>query len=170
MRLGLGGNPKGGAPLASGQAPSPWLPPSRSHLEGAGPLPPSLINRGARGGLHRTSKAQPLPSATPLLLRRSLVKPCRSTAASPSPCRNAAIGALFLNLSLLLAGSRCARRHRAARVLNAEVSWFDTRSELHRDLNRREYDSINCILATLPLSDLQRYEDALTPLSLLVSP
>ena len=33
-----------------------------------------------------------------------------------------------------------------------------------RDLNRREYDSINRVLVTLPLSDLQGYEDAL-PLS-----
>ena len=71
MRLGLGGgNPSGGAPLAWGASPLPGRrPPSRSHLEGAGPLPPSPINRGARGGLHTTSKAQPLPSPTPLLLR-----------------------------------------------------------------------------------------------------
>ena len=75
---------------------------------------------------------------------------------------------LFPNLSLLLAGSRCGRRHRAARVLNDEVPWFGTRSESHRDLNCREYDSINRVLAMLPLSDLQRYEDALTPPSLLV--
>ena len=38
MRLGMGGNPKGGAPLLGGQAPLPLVaaPPSRSHLEGAG--------------------------------------------------------------------------------------------------------------------------------------
>ena len=36
---------------------------------------------------------------------------------------------------------------------------------IFRDLNRREYDSINRVLVTLPLSDLQGYEDAL-PLSL----
>ena len=36
---------------------------------------------------------------------------------------------------------------------------------IFRDLNRREYDSIIRVLVTLPLSDLQRYEDAL-PLSL----
>ena len=35
---------------------------------------------------------------------------------------------------------------------------------IFRDLNRREYDSINRVLVTLPLSDLQGYEDAL-PLS-----
>ena len=41
------------------------------------------------------------------------------------------------------------------------------RSALDRifcDLNHREYDSINRVLITLPLSDLQGYEDAL-PLS-----
>ena len=35
---------------------------------------------------------------------------------------------------------------------------------IFRDLNRREYNSINRVLVTLPLSDLQGYEDAL-PLS-----
>ena len=35
---------------------------------------------------------------------------------------------------------------------------------IFRDLNRREYESINRVLVTLPLSDLQGYEDAL-PLS-----
>ena len=44
------------------------------------------------------------------------------------------------------------------------------RSALDRiflDLNRREYDSINRVLVTLLLSDLQRYEDA-HPLPLLL--
>ena len=35
------------------------------------------------------------------------------------------------------------------------------------DLNRREYDSINRVLVTLPLSDLKGYEDA-HPLPLLL--
>jgi hypothetical protein len=35
---------------------------------------------------------------------------------------------------------------------------------IYRDLNRCEYDSINRVLVTLPLCDLQRYEDALSPL------
>ena len=41
MRLGLGGNPKGGAPLAWGASPLPLgrRPPSRSHLEGPAPFP-----------------------------------------------------------------------------------------------------------------------------------
>ena len=68
MRLGLGGNPRGGAPLLGGQAtPLSRRPPSRSHLEGAGPLPPPPINRGARGGLHThlQGAAPPLPNTSP---------------------------------------------------------------------------------------------------------
>ena len=34
---------------------------------------------------------------------------------------------------------------------------------IFRDLNRREYDSINRVLATLPLSDLQGYVDPTLP-------
>ena len=46
-----------------------------------------------------------------------------------------------------------------------------TLDRIFRDLNRREYDSLIRVLVTLPLSDLQRYEDAHPlPLSLLVSP
>ena len=45
---------------------------------------------------------------------------------------------LFLNLSLLLAGSRRGRRHRAARVLNTEVPLFGARIGIYRDLNRYE--------------------------------
>ena len=44
---------------------------------------------------------------------------------------------------------------------------------IFRDLNRHEYDSIDRVLVTLPLSNFQRYEDALPlslSLSLLVSP
>ena len=40
--------------------------------------------------------------------------------------------------------------------------------QIFRNLNRREYDSINRVLVTLPLSDLQGYEDAL-PLFLVAS-
>ena len=52
-------------------------------------------------------------------------------------------------------GCTCVERGGAAR------SALD---QILRDLNRREYDSINRVLVTLPLSDLQGYEDAL-PLS-----
>ena len=107
----VGGTPRGGAPLAwGGSPPSLAAPPSRSHLEGPAPLAPSPINRGVRGGLHTQAKAQPLPSPTPLLLRTCLAKPCRSTAAPTTPRRRAAVGAVFLNLSFLLAGSRRRRR------------------------------------------------------------
>ena len=42
---------------------------------------------------------------------------------------------------------------------------------IFRDFNRREYDSLIRFLVTLPLSDLQRYEDAHPlPLLLLESP
>ena len=42
---------------------------------------------------------------------------------------------------------------------------------IFRDLNRREYDSINRVLVTLPLSDIQRHEDAYPlPLLFLESP
>ena len=42
----------------------------------------------------------------------------------------------------LLARSGHGRRHRAARVLNAEVPLFGARIGIHRDLNRYEYDSL----------------------------
>ena len=112
MRLELGGNPRGGAPLClGGKFPLPGCrPPSRSHLEGPAPLAPSPINRGVRGGLNTQAKAQPLPSPTPLLLRTCSAKLCRNTAAPTAPRRRAALGAAFLNLSFLLAGSRWRRR------------------------------------------------------------
>ena len=87
------GNPRGGgAPLAlGGKPPLGRRPPSRSHLEGPAPLAPSPINRGVRGGLQHTTKAQPLPSPTPLLLRHELGEAlpeyCFSTNTTPSCCR-----------------------------------------------------------------------------------
>ena len=62
------------------------------------------------------------------------------------------------NLSLSLAGSRRGRRHRAARVLNAEVPLFGAKIGIHRDLNRYEYDSFIRVLAMLPSRDIQGYE------------
>ena len=61
----------------------------------------------------------------------------------------------------LLAGSRRGRRHRAARVLNAEAPFFGAQIGINRDLNRYEYDSLIRVLATLPHRDLQWYVDAL---------
>ena len=66
-----------------------------------------------------------------------------------------------------LAGLRRRRRHRAARVLNAEAPLFGAKIGINRDLNRCEYDSFIRVLATLPLSDLQGYVDALSFPSLL---
>ena len=91
-------------------------------------------------------------------------------AAPTPPRRRAAAGVVFPNLSLLLAGSRRGRRHRAARVLNAEAPLFGAKIGIDRDLNRYVYDSTNRVLVTLPHCDLQGYEDALLSLSLLVSP
>ena len=77
---------------------------------------------------------------------------------------------VFLNLSLspcwikaweTSPGCTCVERGGAVR------SALD---RIFRDLNRREYDSINRVLVTLLLSDLQGYEDALPYLSLLVTP
>ena len=87
--------------------------------------------------------------------------PAGETVTPPPPRRRAAVGAFFLNLSLLLAGSRHGRRHRAARVLNAEAPLFDAYIGIGRDLNRFVYDSTDHVLAKLPHRDLQRYEDAL---------
>ena len=70
-----------------------------------------------------------------------------------------------LNLYSPLDGSRRRRRPRAVRVLNAEAPSVRRLDRIFRDLNRREYDSINRVLVTLPLSDLQGYEDALPSLS-----
>ena len=55
-------------------------------------------------------------------------------------------------------------------MLNAEVPLFGARIGIYRDMNRYEYDSLIRVLATLPSRDLQRYEDALPSLSLLVTP
>ena len=71
---------------------------------------------------------------------------------------------LSRNFSSPLAGSRRRRRLWIVRVLNAEAPSIRRLDRIFCDLNRREYDSINRVLVTLPLSDLQGYEDAL-PLS-----
>ena len=70
-----------------------------------------------------------------------------------------------LNFSSPLAGSRRRIRPQAVHVLNAEAPLFGAWIGIDRDLNRCVYDSTNRVLITLPLSDLQGYEDAL-PLSL----
>ena len=51
-----------------------------------------------------------------------------------------------------------------------EGAVHSTLDRIFRDLNLREYDSINRVLVTLPHRNLQGYEDALTSRSLLVTP
>ena len=110
----FGGNPKGGAPpLAWGASSLPLgrRSPSRSHLEGPAPFPLRPINRGVEGGQQHHIQGADLPLPTPPPPPLSLVKPCRRTATPSPPCRRAAVGAFFLNRSLLLARSRCGRHH-----------------------------------------------------------
>ena len=93
MRLGFGGNPKGGGrpPCLGGKLPPPLLPPpSRSHLEGPAPFPLLPINRGVRGGLehHIQGAGPPLPdtSPPPRVLGKALPENCHSTTTTPSCC------------------------------------------------------------------------------------
>ena len=69
-----------------------------------------------------------------------------------------------LNFSSPLAGSRRRRRPPGCTCVERGGAVRLALDRIFRDLNRREYDSINRVLVTLPLSDLQGYEDAL-PLS-----
>jgi hypothetical protein len=83
MHLGLGGNPKGGAPLGLGGKPPPLgrRPPSRSHLEGPAPFPLRPINRGEEGGQQHLIQGAALPlSNTPsssLELGEALPENCK---------------------------------------------------------------------------------------------
>jgi len=120
-------------------SPLPWpphllsggaaAPPRVGTLGVAPPSPPPIYSRHFWDFGDTTF---PLPRRSPALLppplRRCLAKPCRETSTLH---RHHALMLLdfFPNLSLLLAGSRCRRRHRAARVLIAEVPLFGTRSE-----------------------------------------
>src|SRR3954465_13555332 len=81
-----------------------------------------------------------LPSTSPLL--RCLAKPCRiATLLHHHHAVVLLLDEVFFNLSSLLAGSRRGRRHRAVRVLNAEVP--SVRLLVIGDLDHDEYDSIN---------------------------
>ena len=84
-------------------------------------------------------------------------------ASPPPPRRRAAVGDLpqplpppcWIKVRETSPGCTCVERGGAVR------SALD---RIYRDLNRWEYDSVNRVLVTLPLCDLQRYEDALSPL------
>ena len=91
MRLGLGGNPKGGAPLAWGASLPPLAaaPPLDPSGGGRPPLP-CPINRGGIGGLqhHIQVPAPPLPNTSPppRELGEALPENCHSTTTTPSCC------------------------------------------------------------------------------------
>ena len=151
----------GTSTLLGGQVSPSWPPPlpSRWDLEGAGPLSPSPIYSGGFGPAMNMSFHLSWRSPTPLPPRLSqcLAKPCWS--ATLLHHHHAIVLLLdggFLNLSLLLAGSRRGRRHRSVRVLNAEVPSV-------RRLDHDEYDSINPVLLNASARDLQGYVDALLP-------
>ena len=145
-------------------------PPNPSHITrrggGATPRASFLGGGGAQTHLGFPLWPPPLPWHSPsllqhLLLLRSAWRSPAGTLQAPPPCRRAA-GALT---QLLLSpcwikkeetspGCQCVERGGAVR---------STLDRIFCDLNRREYDSINRVLVTLPLSDIQGYEDALPP-------
>ena len=146
MRLGLGGGTlKGAPPCLGGQAPFPWPPPLpwRKGQGCASPLSPAPIYSGGEGG-HPYLSPWRLPpsrdtSSSPVGAWRSPAGlPCSSTTTTPLCC-------CWMESSStspsVLAGSRHGRRHRAVRVLNAEVP--SVRHLIIGDLNHDEYDSIN---------------------------
>ena len=88
----MGGNPRGGAPLAWGASPLPLdrRPPSRFHLEGTPPFTLLPINRGVEGGVqhHIQGEAPPLPNTSPppQVLGEALPENCHSITTMPSCC------------------------------------------------------------------------------------
>ena len=119
--------------------------------------------------------AVPFPWRNPSLLQLFLLlhSAWRSPAGeprAPPPPRCRAVGVLpqlilspcWINKEETSPGCMCVERGGAVRSVLDRI---------FRDLNRHEYDSIIRVLVTLPLSDLQRYEDAHPlPVLLLESP
>ena len=153
MRLGFGGNPKGGPPpLLGGQAPSPLgrRPPSRSHLEGPAPFPLLPINRGVRVGLqhHIQGTAPPLPSTSPppRVLGEALPENCPSSTTTLSCC-------CWSLLPQPLPPPCCIKAWEMSPLRTCVERGGAVRSALgriFRDLNRHEYDSLIRVLVTLP--------------------
>ena len=120
-----GENPKGeGLHLTWEALLPPWPHPlGWETLKGAQPPSPYIYLRfwGCQHMSFLPLLVQPClsSSSSPVVLGEAL-QDCH--APPPPPRRRAAVGALFLNLSLLLAGSRRGRCPRSIRVLNAEVS------------------------------------------------
>ena len=129
-------------------------------LEGKKPAPSTPIYSGGVGGQPHLFPGAALSLLQHLLLLRSAWRSPAKEPRAPSPPRRRAAG-VSPQLSSPLAGSRRRRRPQAVRVLNAEAPSVRRLDRIFRDLNRREYDSINRVLVTLPLSDLQGSEDVL---------
>src|SRR4051812_9941658 len=108
------------SPLAAGHSPSRAAAPLREGtLDGGAPSSPPPIYSGGFGAAKHTNlslSTQPYlsTSSSSVVLGEALPE---NHAAPPPPRCRAAVGVSFPNLSLLLAGSRNGRRHRAARVL-----------------------------------------------------
>ena len=112
-------------------------------LGGQETSPSTPIYSGEAHGSYRRSSGAALPLSQVLLLSRGAWRspaglPRSSTTTTPLCC-------CWMESSStspsLLAGSRRGRRHRAVRVLNAEVPCV--RHLIIGDLNHDEYDSIN---------------------------
>ena len=135
-------------------------------LEGKKTAPSTPIYSGeAHGSFTPCPWHSPPPLQHHLLLRSAWRSPAGELQAPP---RRRAAGALpqlilspcWIKKEETSQGCTCVERRGAVRSVLDQIFFCD--------LNRREYDSINRVLVTLPLSDLQGYEDAL-PLSLVAS-
>ena len=125
---GVWGNPKGRrSPCLGGQGNPPGRRPLlRLDLRGPAPLSLAPIYMWGVGGQPHPSSGAALPLSQVLLLSRGAWRspaglPRSSITTTPSCC-------CWMESSPTspspLAGSRRGRRHRAARVLNAEAPWF----------------------------------------------
>ena len=163
MRLGVGGNPKGGAPpLLGGQAPSLAAAPLGDWISRAGaPLGTLYIEGGGRAAAPMPL-APPSPLATPLPLAEAWRSPAEIPAAStttPSCCW------ISINLSFPLLDQEGGDVFPTVHVLNAEVP--SVRHLVIGDLDHGEYNSIIAVLLNASARDLQGYVDALPSPSLL---
>ena len=160
-------------PWGARQPLPPWPPPPLGDPISKGCAPPlGAYIKGGRAA-HTAFGASLLPCNTSFSLslslsRRSSAKPCRRAATStttPSCCRSSPSTSPLPFLDQEggdTPGYMCVEHGGAVR------SALD---RIFPDLNRREYDSLIRVLVTLPLRDLQRYEDAHPlPLLLLESP
>ena len=142
--------------------------PGRWDLGGLAPPLSPPINSGGVGGQPHPSSGAALPSNSYSFSSSIVLGEALPENHELHHHHAVVLPEFSLNFSSPLAGSRRRRRPRVVRVLNAEVPSVRHLDQIFRDLNRREYDCINRVLVTLPLSDLQGCEDAL-PLSLVAS-